>query len=1342
MGKDYYLGLDMGTSSVGWAVTDKNYEILRAHGKALWGVRLFESAKTAEERRMFRTARRRLDRRNHRIELLQELFAKEIERIDAGFYLRMKESKYQPEDKRDLNGQCPILPYALFMDDDFTDKDYHKKFPTIYHLRHWLMETEETPDIRLVYLALHHMMKHRGHFLLSGDIQNIREFKPTFKQFLESIKTEELDWELDILQSDYDKFEMLLRDDTLTKTAKKTNLIKISGAHTACEKAFFNLLVGGKVKLSVLFSDSELDTLEQNTICFSDTTYDDYIDCVEADLGERFVVIQKARAVYDWSILTDILGKHQSISASKIELYEKHKSDLKYLKKLVRNNLEHTVYKELFVKTDEKLANYCAYIGMTKINGQKVPLAGKTCSKADFYSYLRKALDPIIDINDAQYLREELEKETFLPKQVTKDNGVIPYQVHLYELNCILDNLRKKLPIIAENADKIRQIFTFRIPYYVGPLNGIKKGDTTTNWLVRNTNEVIYPWNFENVVDTQASAENFIRRMTSKCTYLSNEDVVPRYSLLYSKFIVLNELNNLRLNGEPISIELKQKIYEELFKHTRKVTQKKLKKYLLTSGIISKTDIATLDITGIDGDFKGSLTAYHDFKEKMTDCSLSEAEKENIILNITLFGDDKQLLKKRLSILYPKLTENQRKILCSFSYRGWGKLSEKFLDGITAPSPETGEVWTIIRALWETNDNLMQLLSEKYQFTSAVEDENRTDSIDRVTYKAVENLYVSPAVKRQIWQTLQVVKELCKVTGNAPARIFVEMAREKGEKNKRTQSRKKTLLDLYRQCKKEEREWIAELNNTDESVLRSDKLYLYYTQKGRCMYSGDVIDVNDLWDNRKYDIDHIYPQSKVMDDSLDNRVLVKKVYNADKTDIYPIAAEIRKRQQPFWKSLLDGGFISKEKYKRLIRATEFEPSELAGFIQRQLVETRQGTKAVASILRQLFPDTTVVYVKAQITSAFRQDFDLLKVRDMNDLHHAKDAYLNIVTGNVYYTKFTQNAAWYIKENPNRSYNLKKMFTGKYSVERNGEVAWKAGDTGTIVTIKRTMHKNNVLVTRRSYAVKGGLFDQQLMKKGKGQVPIKGSDERLHKIESYGGYNNAAGTYFMLVESEDKKGNKIRTIEYMPLHLCEQLEKNEKVILNYLTEKGLRNPQILLPMIKKDTLFKVDGFYMCLSGRTGRQLVFKGANQLLLSKDDTATLKKALKFVTRRKENKNLKIVVNDKLETDALIALYDTFLDKIKNTVYHSRLSAQENTLTKNRDNFLALCNEDKCVVLSEILHMFQCQSGSADLRLIGGVGNAGILHLNSNITNCKQISIIHQSITGVYEQEINLKTL
>ena len=90
MKSDYYVGLDLGSGSVGWAVTDSDYHLLRSHGKALWGVRLFDTAKTAEERRVFRTSRRRLQRRNWRLNLLQQIFVDEINKIDDGFFRRLK----------------------------------------------------------------------------------------------------------------------------------------------------------------------------------------------------------------------------------------------------------------------------------------------------------------------------------------------------------------------------------------------------------------------------------------------------------------------------------------------------------------------------------------------------------------------------------------------------------------------------------------------------------------------------------------------------------------------------------------------------------------------------------------------------------------------------------------------------------------------------------------------------------------------------------------------------------------------------------------------------------------------------------------------------------------------------------------------------------------------------------------------------------------------------------------------------------------------------------------------------------------------------------------------------
>ena len=72
--KVWYLGLDIGTASVGWAATDTEYKIIRKNKKRLWGVRLFEEATTAQERRTYRSNRRRLARRKWRLNLLEELF--------------------------------------------------------------------------------------------------------------------------------------------------------------------------------------------------------------------------------------------------------------------------------------------------------------------------------------------------------------------------------------------------------------------------------------------------------------------------------------------------------------------------------------------------------------------------------------------------------------------------------------------------------------------------------------------------------------------------------------------------------------------------------------------------------------------------------------------------------------------------------------------------------------------------------------------------------------------------------------------------------------------------------------------------------------------------------------------------------------------------------------------------------------------------------------------------------------------------------------------------------------------------------------------------------------------
>ncbi|MCQ5300167.1 hypothetical protein NE644_22475, partial [Blautia wexlerae] len=73
------------------------------------------------------------------------------------------------------------------------------------------------------------------------------------------------------------------------------------------------------------------------------------------------------------------------------------------------------------------------------------------------------------------------------------------------------------------------------------------------------------------MVDEDASENAFIRRKTNKSTYLPTEDVLPKDSLCNQKFMVLNEINNLHIDGLKIPVKAKQAIYHELFEKNKKV---------------------------------------------------------------------------------------------------------------------------------------------------------------------------------------------------------------------------------------------------------------------------------------------------------------------------------------------------------------------------------------------------------------------------------------------------------------------------------------------------------------------------------------------------------------------------------------------------------------------------------------------------------------------------------------------------------------------------------------------------------------------------------------------------
>ena len=662
--------------------------------------------------------------------------------------------------------------------------------------------------------------------------------------------------------------------------------------------------------------------------------------------------------------------------------------------------------------------------------------------------------------------------------------------------------------------------------------------------------------------------------------------------------------------------------------------------------------------------------------------------------------------------------------------------------------------------LWKTNDNLMELLSSRYTFGDAVQRYRQQKNADQTLtlHRYLEDSYASPAIKRAIHQAIGIVSEVQSVMKAPPKRIFVEMAREEGKKGRRTLSRKAELVQLYQKCGEECNALFAQLDAEPEEKLRRDKLYLYYTQKGRCMYSEESINLAKL--DSDYDIDHIYPQSKTKDDSLTNRVLVKRELNAQKADAYPIAPEVRHARGEFWKELKEKGLISREKYDRLVRADGFTLEEQAGFISRQLVETRQSSKIVAELLQRRFGDATeIVYVKAGNVSSFRQNQRLdadghqkqawqcknklteqdpvfVKCREVNDFHHAKDAYLNIVVGNVYHVKFTRNPANFLREK-NVQYSLNKMFAK--DVSRGGEWAWKWGDDGSIAAVRDTMRKNNILVTYKTYEKKGQLFEQTLAPAKEQKIPVKRSDPRM-ATGNYGGYSGCSVTYFFLVEHTKGK-KRIREIEAVNLIDQNLYETDPEVYCKHIC--GLKEPKILISKIKVNELFSYDGYRMRIASKDDdTRFRYKNATSLVLLPEWNQYMKQISKYRERcRQAMRELPVTEYDHITREKNIQLYEMFIEKMEKTIYKNQFQKNAELLKRNLSQYGTLSLEEQTKVLMEILRLFGHTTATADLKLLAESGTAGKLRLSKNISGwpAHKVELIRQSCTGIFEQKVDL---
>ena len=1320
----------------------------------MWGVTLFDEAQTAAGRRSFRTARRRLDRRQQRVRLIMDLFAEEICNADPCFFKRIKESYRYPETDSDK---------VRLFDTYEKQKEYAKRYPTIHHLIAELMNNSEPHDVRLVYLACAWLVAHRGHFLSEVDKHNIDTITDFANLYDELVNFIERDGEYTL---PWKKNANLYAVEAALKNkqgvTKKTKAVtealfgttkapkNVNEEYEYNYELVIKLLCGGKVGLKELFDKDEYAELEEKSVALN--IDNEKLAGIMQSIGDDSALISVLKKVYDWSVLVDMLKGKQTISEAKVDIYYQHKSDLKTLKYFIKK-YKSEKYNEIF-RSDNTKNNYVAYIGKNKTSNKDIKVK-KSVNREDFCKYILSVLKSVTpknaEIEEYDRMVSRLESADFMPKQIDSDNRVIPYQLYWFELNKVLENAKGYLPFLSvpdENgitvAYKILSVFEFKVPYYVGPLKE-NCNSKYNHWMVRKAEGKIFPWNFDNMVDLDASEEAFISRLTNSCTYLPGEDVLPKCSLAYSAFEVLNEINNININGNDIPVSIKQDIYNNLFMTPQKITPKRIRDYLLSNNLICEDDI----ISGLDVTVKSTLKPFMQFRNLIKGGLLTYADAEKII-NRATYSEDKTRFSEWLKKEYPNLPESELKYVSGLKFKEFGRLSRKLLCGIEGVNKETGEVYpSILRAMWDTNCNFMQILSDKFTFAECI------DAIIKEYYgcssksitERLDEMCVSNAVKRPIIRTIDILKDVVKVKGRAPERIFIEMARGSNEdlKGKRTKTRLAQIYELYEKVKDEDARHLTkqleEWGETAHNRLQSDKIFLYFIQLGKCLYTGKNIDIESVISgDGTYNIEHIYPRSFIKDDSvINNKILVDSKANGDKKDSFPVSSEIQNKMRGFWERLNRLNLVSDEKLKRLIRKTHFTDEEKFEFINRQLVETRQSTKAVATILKEMYPKTDVVYVKAGLMSEFRQQFGLLKSRAVNDLHHAKDAYLNIVTGNVWHCKFSK-PFWRAEEQNNAKVEI--VFT--HPVICGGKTVWNGAEHKDLAI--KTAQKNTARLTMYSFCKhsgqSGGLFDQNPVSAAKDLIPLK----KDKATEIYGGYSGGTVAGFVLVKYREGKKTQVSLVPLKLMHVQKFIANDEyavQYIMKELKGKGTEI-EILLNkrIIKIYSMISLDGARYCIRGKaSSSEIGLMNMMPFMTSLENENYIKKLERLTEKRKKNDNY--VWDEKydgISTKDNIVLYKHYIQKLSCWPYNTRPGndAFVNKLCLHTEDFKKLDVFRQAYILLQIQGVLG-RIKQADLKDFKESASSGTIKLSLNLSNWKKnytdVRIIDQSASGLFEK-------
>ena len=547
---------------------------------------------------------------------------------------------------------------------------------------------------------------------------------------------------------------------------------------------------------------------------------------------------------------------------------------------------------------------------------------------------------------------------------------------YLRELQKLLAVQRGYEPLLTQKAcEEIEKIYQSKHEYYEGP--GSEKSPTPYGC-----------WRYDE--DGNVEHVNLIDIMRGHCTYFPEEKRIAHEAYTACLFNLLNDLNNIKIDGEKITPEQKAALLTDYIDKGKNINKTAIKKVTGYTTGISGCRVDKKD-NPIFTEFKGyqAILKAYDAAGVSRDEIAGNREKVDAIAEI--------LTKE-------KNVDVRQACLREAGFVGGIEDELKKLAGFTqyhALSKRAMEL--ILDDLRDTTENQMQLFHE-------IGLSGKKDEMLKGTkiHLDTSDWIVSPVTLRAVNETVKVINAartlVQKQYHTDFAEIVIEMPRDKNG-----DEQKKRIKELQKNNEKRYKEICAMVDGRKLPGKLYNVLRLLMEQDFKSAYSGKEITIANLLNGTvQMEIDHIIPLSLSFDDSLANKVAVLRQENQDKGQMTPMqyfssgkATAISK--QEFKKNVLANTHYTNRKKANLLYEGELS-KDLMGFVGRNLSDTRYASRKVLNVLQAYFRvnelSTKVKVVNGAFTSLFRKRAKLSKNRAETFAHHAQDALIIAGLSNI------------------------------------------------------------------------------------------------------------------------------------------------------------------------------------------------------------------------------------------------------------------------------------------------------------------------------------------------------